>query len=68
METIISIMDHIGRFEIYKTPSYEFTDFDGNGVLDRVQTGVNDVEVQFIPSDQQWRYGSDYHSIFNSLR
>ena len=24
---------HIGTFDIYKTPSYEFSDFDGNGVL-----------------------------------
>ena len=41
---------HIGTFDIYKTPSYEFSDFDGNGVLDLVQTGVNDDSIQFIPS------------------
>ena len=41
---------HIGTFDIYKTPSYEFSDFDGNGVLDLVQTGVNDDSIQFTPS------------------
>ena len=41
---------YLGRFEIEKERSYEFTDFDGNGVLDRVQSGVNDVEVTFTPS------------------
>ena len=41
---------HIGKFDIYKTPSFEFSDFDGNGVLDFVQTGVNDDSIQFTPS------------------
>ena len=36
---------HIGKFEIAKTPSFEFSDFDGNGVLDLVQTGVNDDSI-----------------------
>jgi hypothetical protein len=41
---------HIGKFDIAKTPSYEFSDFDGNGVLDLVQTGVNDDSISFTPS------------------
>ena len=41
---------YLGRFDIEKERSYEFTDFDGNGVIDRVQNGVNDVEVTFTPS------------------
>ena len=41
---------HIGKFEIAKTPSFEFSDFDGNGVLDFVQTGVNDDSIIFTPS------------------
>ena len=42
---------YLGKFEIEKERSYEFTDFDGNGVIDRVQNGVNDVEVTFTPSE-----------------
>jgi len=42
---------YLGRFDIEKERSYEFTDFDGNGVIDRVQNGVNDVEVTFTPSE-----------------
>ncbi len=41
---------HIGKFDISKTDSYEFKDFDGNGVLDYVQTGVNDDSINFLPS------------------
>ncbi len=41
---------HIGKFEIEKARSYEFTDYDNNGVIDRVQSGINDVEVTFTPS------------------
>ena len=41
---------HIGTFDIFKTPSFDFSDFDGNGVLDLVQTGVNDDSIQFTPS------------------
>jgi hypothetical protein len=42
---------YIGKFEIEKENSYEFSDHDGNGTIDRVQSGVNDVEVTFTPSD-----------------
>ena len=41
---------HVGTFDILKSPSYEFKDFDGNGVLDLVQTGVNDDQILFTPS------------------
>jgi len=41
---------HVGTFDILKSPSYEFKDFDGNGVLDLVQTGVNDDQIIFTPS------------------
>ena len=41
---------HVGTFDILKSPSYEFEDFDGNGVLDLVQTGVNDDQIIFTPS------------------
>ena len=41
----------MGRFDIIKEDSWEFRDFDGNGVIDRVQSGVNDVEVVFTPSE-----------------
>ena len=42
---------HVGRFDIIKEDSWEFRDFDGNGTIDRVQSGVNDVEVIFTPSE-----------------
>jgi hypothetical protein len=42
---------YLGKFEIAKANSYEFADYDGNGVFDRVQDGVNDLEVTFTPSE-----------------
>ena len=42
---------HVGRFDIIKEDSWEFRDFDGNGTIDRVQSGVNDVQVNFTPSE-----------------
>ena len=41
---------HVGVFEIEKEDSWEFKDYDGNGTIDRVQSGVNDVQVTFTPS------------------
>ena len=42
---------YLGRFEIDKANSYTFEDYDGNGVYDRVQDGVNDYEVRFYESE-----------------
>jgi len=52
---------YLGKFEIDKENSYEFTDYDDNGVLDRVQTGVNDLQVTFTPSETN----SDMAAITN---
>jgi len=52
---------YLGKFEIDKENSYEFTDYDDNGVLDRVQTGVNDLQVTFTPSQTN----SDMAAITN---
>ena len=41
---------HVGVFERLKEDSWEFKDYDGNGTIDRVQSGVNDVQVIFTPS------------------
>ena len=35
----------MGVFEIEKEDSWEFKDYDGNGTIDRVQSGVNDVQL-----------------------
>ena len=52
---------YLGKFEIDKENSYEFTDYDGNGVFDRVQSGVNDLQVTFTPSETN----SDMAAITN---
>ena len=31
-----------------KEDSWEFKDYDGNGTIDRVQSGVNDVQVHSL--------------------
>ncbi len=41
---------YVGKYEILQARSYEFTDIDGNGVMDRVHNGLNDVMVTFTPS------------------
>ena len=40
---------YVGKFEVEQAKSYEFRDFDGDGQVDRVHNGLNDVEVTFTP-------------------
>lgn len=42
---------YVGSFETELVPSYEFRDFDGNGTVDRVHNGFQEVEVTFTPSE-----------------
>jgi hypothetical protein len=42
---------YVGKFETELIPSYEFRDYDGNGTVDRVHNGFQEVEVTFTPSD-----------------
>ena len=43
---------YLGEFKIDKTKSYEWSDYDGDGIVDYVQNGVNDDSVSFIASNQ----------------
>ena len=61
---------HIGQFDISKTDSYEFKDFDGNGVLDYVQTGVNDDSINFSPSatnQDMAAITTQYFNLYNEV-
>jgi len=40
---------YVGKFEVEQAKSYELRDFDGDGQIDRVHNGLNDVEVTFTP-------------------
>jgi hypothetical protein len=41
---------YIGDFKIDKSKSYEFSDYNGDGIVDYVQNGVNDDSISFTPS------------------
>ena len=56
---------HLGKFEIAKENSYTFEDYDDNGVFDRVQDGVNDLEVTFTPSETNLDMAAITNQYFN---
>ena len=61
---------YIGQFDISKTDSYEFKDYDGNGVLDYVQTGVNDDSINFTPSatnQDMAAITTQYFNLYNEV-
>ncbi len=61
---------YIGDFQIAKTKSYGFTDYDGDGVLDYVQSGVNDDSISFNPSklnNDMAAITSEYFNLYDNV-
>ena len=61
---------YLGKFDIDKSKSYEFRDFDSNGVIDRVQSGVNDNEVTFTLSETNADMGAitqQYFTLYDDV-
>ena len=48
-------MDMLASLKLNKRRSYELRDFNGDGQIDRVHNGLNDVEVTFTPD--YFRFG-----------
>ena len=44
---------YVGKFEVEQQKSYELRDFNGDGQIDRVHNGLNDVEVTFTPDTSE---------------
>lgn len=58
---------YIGKFEVDQEKSYDFKDVNGDGIVDRVQNGLNDVEVHFTADSVNRELAaitSQYYSIF----
>jgi len=56
---------YVGKFETRKEKSYGFRDFDGDGLIDRVHNGYNDVEVTFTPAEQNADLAAVTNQYFN---
>ena len=61
---------HIGKFDIYKTKSYEQTDYDGDNFVDLVQSGINDDSIHFSPSslnNDMAAITNQYFSLYDGI-
>jgi hypothetical protein len=61
---------YIGDFQIDKTKSYEWSDYDSDGIPDYVQTGVNDDSITFTPSalnNDMAAITNQYFSLYDNV-
>ena len=64
---------YVGKFEVEQEKSYELRDFDGDGQIDRVHNGLNDVEVSFTPDTSDLAnvelaaLTNQYYSLYNDV-
>jgi hypothetical protein len=59
---------YVGRFETELIPSYEFRDYDENGIVDRVHNGFQEVQVTYTPSQLNGDLAavtSHYYQLFD---
>lgn len=58
---------YVGKFETEIVPSYEFKDYDGNGTVDRVHNGFQEVKVTFTAAELNKELAavtSQYYQLF----